>query len=82
MIGQSDRFHKLLMSYGQPRGFMILGPSPASLERINNVFRRRILIKLEDRDRLMAYGKFCREKFLQSEPKAHIQMDIDPMHLQ
>lgn len=82
VIGQSERFHKLLMSYGQPRGFMILGPSPASLERINNVFRRRILIKLEDRDRLMAYGKFCREKFLQSEPKAHIQMDIDPMHLQ
>ena len=79
---QAEDFCALLTRYGKSRGFLILGPSPAALERINNVFRRRILVKLDDRERLVAYGRYCREKYLESVPKAHIQMDIDPMHLQ
>ncbi len=78
---QTAQFHQMLVHYGAERGFRILGPSPASLERINNVFRRRILVKLEDRDRLMVYGRFCRNKYLDAHPRARIQMDIDPVFL-
>ncbi len=81
LIRLSEEFHQLLLAYGQKRGFLILDSAPASLERVNNVFRRRILVKLEDRDRLMAFGTYCRDKFLERHPRARVQLDIDPMNL-
>ena len=78
MVQQTQAFHRMLCRYGQNRGFLVLNPAPASLERINNVFRRRIIVKLEDRDRLAAYGKYCRDKFMKQNRQVKIQMDIDP----
>ena len=71
----------MLVAYGAKRGFLIFDSAPASLERVNNVFRRRILVKLEDRERLMAFGTYCRDRFLERHPRARIQLDIDPMNL-
>ena len=81
LLQQTQSFHRLLCRYGRDRGFLILNPAPASLERINNVFRRRIIVKLDDRERLAAFGKYCREKFLTKFRQAKIQMDIDPVFM-
>lgn len=78
LVQQTQAFHRMLCRYGQNRGFLVLNPAPASLERINNVFRRRIIVKLEDRDRLAAFGKYCRDKFMKQNRQVKIQMDIDP----
>lgn len=75
------RLADLMAHYGTGRPFEILGPSPASLERINNMFRWKILVKCEEEGRLRAFVAFCCEKLKQEEKAVTVMTDIDPVTL-
>lgn len=79
LIQCSKDFYQLLERYGKKRGFQLLGPSPASTARINNVFRWKILVKYPDAARLTAYGHYCQEQYQKKNAKIGIQMDLDPV---
>ena len=73
-----SRLHQILEQYGKGRDFVLLGPSPASLGRINNVFRWKILIKYPQEERLRNYGRYCVEQFLKERPRSVVSSDMDP----
>ena len=81
LVRETEALHRILVHYGEKRGFLVLSPAPASLEKINNIYRRRILVKLDDRERLINYGKYCRDRFLEQYPRTSVQLDVDPAQL-
>ena len=75
---ETAQLFEILQHYGRGRGFVLLGPAPASLGRINNTFRWKILIKHAERDRLLRYGKYCVDQLLRQDIRSVVAMDMDP----
>ena len=65
--------------YAKGREIEVLGPSPASLGRINNVFRWKLLVKCREERRLRAFTKYCCDRFMQEEKRVTVFTDIDPV---
>ena len=70
--------YRLMAQLGRNKGFSLMGPSPASLGRVNNVFRWKILARATDGERLVRYGGYCIDRYLEQERKSTFAMDIDP----
>lgn len=70
---------ELMNGYTKDRPIEVLGPSPASLRKINNVFRWKILVKCKEEERLRNFILYCCRKWAGMN-KAHelLTMDIDP----
>lgn len=64
------------------RPIEVLGPSPASLTRINNVFRYKLLVKCREEARLRAYVSYCLDHFTEADSRTQIFADIDPLSLE
>ncbi|MBO6158629.1 MAG: primosomal protein N' [Firmicutes bacterium] len=78
----AERLLAMMEPYAKIRPFEILGPSPAQLKRINNVFRWKILVKCPEEQRLRAFSEYIVRKFQSEEPLSlaiTLQADIDPM---
>ncbi|MCF0135022.1 MAG: primosomal protein N' [Lachnospiraceae bacterium] len=61
------------------RNIEVLGPSPAALAKINNIYRWKILVKCREEDRLRNYILYCTDKWSGAN-RGHelLTMDIDP----
>ena len=65
----------------------IVGPTEASIYRINNIYRKVIYIKSEDNDRLVDISRKCDEKFaelvqnINDKTVVEIQYDFNPMRI-
>lgn len=59
----------------------VIGPAPAAIGRISDIFRYVLYVKDPDYDRLVA-GKDCLEQYLntQENRQESVQFDFDPMH--
>lgn len=60
---------------------MVIGPAPAAIGRISDIFRYVLYVKDSDYERLVA-GKDCLEQYLntQENRQESVQFDFDPMH--
>lgn len=67
--------------YAAGRPIEVLGPSPASLGRINNIFRWKLLIKCKEEERLRSFVQYCCQKWLQDEKRLLLTVDIDPVNM-
>lgn len=70
--------YRLMERLGRNKGFVLMGPSPASLGRVNNVFRWKILARSTDAGRLVRYGAYCIDRYLEETRNSTITMDLDP----
>ncbi len=65
----------------------IVGPTEASIYRINNIYRKVIYIKSENNDRLVYISRKCDEKFaelvqnINDKTVVEIQYDFNPMRI-
>lgn len=59
----------------------VIGPAPAAIGRISDIFRYVLYVKDPDYERLVA-GKDCLEQYLntQENRQESVQFDFDPMH--
>ncbi len=73
------RLAHLMARYAKGRPIEVLGPSPATLGRINNVFRWKLLVKCKQEERLRSFADYCLAQFLQEEKRLVSVVDIDPM---
>lgn len=73
---------ELMRHYAAGKNIEVLGPSPASLEKINNVYRWKILAKCLEEDRLRRYIEYTTDRWIRLNP-AHelLTMDVDPMSI-
>lgn len=79
VIQGARRLGMWMEHYAKGREIEILGPSPASLGRINNVFRWKLLVKCREEQRLRAFIRYCCDRFMQEEKRVTVFTDIDPV---
>ena len=79
VIQGAEKLGRLMAHYAAGRQIEVLGPSPAALGRINNIFRWKLLIKCKEEERLRAFVDYCCEKFLKEENRVTVLVDIDPV---
>ena len=73
---------QLMKHYAVGRPIEVLGPSPASLEKINDVYRWKVLIKCAEEERLRSFTVYCCDKWASSRPSHQLMVaDIDPMSI-
>lgn len=80
-------FYACLKAYGQNKPFVLLGPAPASIARLDNKFRWKIMIKNDDAERLISYADYCLDRFLndkrwQATARTVVSLTLDPDQLQ
>ncbi len=61
--------------------FRVIGPTPATISKIADHYRWKIIIVGEDREKLLKFGQYCIDKFKQNErhEEININWDIDPI---
>ena len=69
--------------YNKKKLFRIVGPSAAAISRIADEYRWQLILIGEDREKLLLYGKYCLNKFINRENTGTIKInwDIDPMSM-
>ncbi|OON95219.1 MAG: primosomal protein N' [Epulopiscium sp. Nele67-Bin005] len=69
--------------YNKKKLFRLLGPTKASLAKIADNYRWKITILGHNREILLMYGKYCINKFSQTEDIKQIKLswDIDPLNV-
>ena len=75
------RLHQILTYYGRGRDYVLLGPAPAELGRIDNVFRWKLMIRHANEDKLIAYSNYCLDKFQEENHQVSIASDLNPVHM-
>ncbi|ONI37820.1 primosomal protein N' [Candidatus Epulonipiscium fishelsonii] len=72
------------MHYNKNSQFRIIGPVSAIISKISNKYRWKITIIGTERNKLLAYGKYCIEKCSINKKvttQVKISWDIDPMNI-
>lgn len=75
---------KYYYEYYNKKGlFHIVGPSAAAISRIADEYRWQLILVGEDREKLLLYGKYCLNKFINRENTGTIKInwDIDPISM-
>lgn len=69
--------------YNKKKLFRLLGPTAATMPKLANKFRWKIMIIGQPRDILLFYGRYCIDKFNEYEKpkKINIIWDIDPRNM-
>lgn len=69
--------------YNKKKLFRVVGPSAAAISRIADEYRWQLILIGEDREKLLVYGKYCLNKFINRENIGTIKInwDIDPMSM-
>ena len=63
------------------RDYTLLGPAPAEIGRIDNIFRWKIMIRHPDEQKLIAYSSYCLDKFQAENPHISVAADLNPVHM-
>ncbi len=72
----------VMRHFASGRPIEVLGPSPASLEKINDVYRWKVLVKCAEEERLRNFTVYCCDKWASSRPSHQLMVaDIDPMSI-
>lgn len=72
---------KYYYEYYNKKGlFRVIGPAAAAISRIADDYRWQLILMGEDREKLLLYGKYCLNKFINRENTGTIKInwDIDP----
>lgn len=79
-IRWAHRLMEYYRFYNKKDDFDLLGPMPAAISKIADVYRWRIVIKSAQRTRLKNYGLYCIAKLKEIDKPSTIQIqsDIDP----
>ena len=75
------RLAQILGYYGRGRDYTLLGPAPAEIGRIDNIFRWKIMIRHPDEQKLIAYSSYCLDKFQAENPHISVAADLNPVHM-
>jgi len=79
------RFTDLLKSFAYPYGsrVTILGPSPAPLSKINDLYRWRVLMRSKEQSLMRTVLHKALAEFQQVKGRSHVQLivDVDPVDL-
>ncbi len=67
--------------YGKGRNYKILGPAPAELGRIDNVFRWKLLVSHPEEEKLIAYGDYCLARFQEQNRQVKVTADLNPVYM-
>jgi primosomal protein N' (replication factor Y) len=67
--------------YNKKGLFRVIGPSAARVGKVADEYRWKILILGDLREKVLIYGKYCLDKFLEREQisEVRVQWDIDPL---
>ena len=69
---------KYYYEYYNKKGlFRIVGPSAAAISRIADEYRWQLILVGEDREKLLLYGKYCLNKFINRENTGTIKINWD-----
>ncbi len=79
VVQGAAKLGNLMAHYAAGRQIEVLGPSPAALGRINNIFRWKLLIKCKEEERLRAFVDYCCDRFMKEEKRVTVLVDIDPV---
>ncbi len=79
VVQGAAKLGNLMAHYAAGRQIEVLGPSPAALGRINNIFRWKLLIKCKEEERLRAFVDYCCDRFMKEEKRITVLVDIDPV---
>ncbi|MGL4363191.1 MAG: replication restart helicase PriA [Cellulosilyticaceae bacterium] len=80
VIQKSHLLAQYYQYYNKKKFFRILGPTVATIGKIADDYRWKIVIIGDERDRIMLYGQYCLEQFQKREKVEQIKIswDIDP----
>lgn len=69
--------------YNKKNLFKIIGPASATVGKVADEYRWKLIILGEEREKVLIYGKYCLDKFLKKEASMtlKIQWDIDPIYM-
>ena len=81
VIQGAETLGNMMKHYAAGRQIDVLGPSPAALGRINNIFRWKLLIKCKEEERLRLFCEYCCQRFMQNEKRVTVLVDIDPVSI-
>lgn len=81
LIQSAHGFARMLEHYGKDKGFVIIGPAPATLSKLNNTYRWCIIVKHKEYDRLKKYIKYCVDKYRKFNKQVHIGFDLNPLYV-
>lgn len=81
LAGASEEPGKERASGQQDLGMTVIGPAPAQIGRINDIYRYGVYIKEKDYQKLVAVkDRIERLRAMQERPKGACQFDFDPMN--
>ena len=63
-----------------PAGIQLIGPAPASIEKLNDIFRFVFYVKCPKYDTLIRIKDMAEEKLAEWHPEETVQFDFDPMN--
>lgn len=81
VAGGAARLAQIMEYYGRGRDYALLGPAPAQIGRIDNVFRWKLTIRHPDEQKLIAYSSYCLDKFQAENPRVSVTADLNPVHM-
>ena len=71
---------RIMTDAGRPE-MTVLGPSPAELGRIDNVFRWKIMVRAVREEALVDYTRRCLEQFERQNREIGVALDLNPVHM-
>ena len=72
---------RIMEYYGRGRTYTLLGPTPAELSRIDNVFRWKLLVSHPEEEKLIAYCNYCLDRFQGQNHQVKVAADLNPVHM-
>lgn len=77
----AEELRELLAYYGRGRDYVLLGPAPAELGRIDNMFRWKLMIRHSNEEKLIAYSSYCLDRFQERNRAVSIAADLNPVYM-
>ena len=77
----AEELRELLAYYGRGRDYVLLGPAPAELGRIDNMFRWKLMIRHPNEEKLIAYSSYCLDRFQERNRAVSVAVDLNPVYM-
>lgn len=82
VIKYSNLLVDIINKFNLKNEFVVLGPARATIKRMNNRYRFKIIIKGKDEDRLRKFVSYCIKQLedMRQKNKIYIAYDINPLY--
>ena len=77
----SEEVKKAFCDGSEARGLQLIGPAPASIEKLNDIFRFVFYVKCNKYDKLIEIKDMAEEKIQEWQRPETVQFDFDPMNI-